>query len=33
MRRYADSGATSPCLGGIAKTDFDTTLEALAGSI
>jgi alkanesulfonate monooxygenase SsuD/methylene tetrahydromethanopterin reductase-like flavin-dependent oxidoreductase (luciferase family) len=33
VRRYADSGATSPCLGGIAKTDFDTTLEALAGSI
>ena len=33
VRRYADSGATSPCLGGIAKTDFDATLEALAGSI
>jgi alkanesulfonate monooxygenase SsuD/methylene tetrahydromethanopterin reductase-like flavin-dependent oxidoreductase (luciferase family) len=33
VRRYADSGATSPCLGGIAKTDFDTTLEALAGSL
>ena len=32
VRRYADSGATSPCLGGIAKTDFDATLEALAGS-
>jgi alkanesulfonate monooxygenase SsuD/methylene tetrahydromethanopterin reductase-like flavin-dependent oxidoreductase (luciferase family) len=30
--RYVDSGATSPCLGGISKTDFDTTLEALAGS-
>jgi alkanesulfonate monooxygenase SsuD/methylene tetrahydromethanopterin reductase-like flavin-dependent oxidoreductase (luciferase family) len=33
VRRYADSGATSPCIGGITKTDFDTALEALAGSI
>jgi alkanesulfonate monooxygenase SsuD/methylene tetrahydromethanopterin reductase-like flavin-dependent oxidoreductase (luciferase family) len=33
VRRYADSGALSPCIGGISKTDFDTTLEALAGSI
>jgi alkanesulfonate monooxygenase SsuD/methylene tetrahydromethanopterin reductase-like flavin-dependent oxidoreductase (luciferase family) len=33
VRRYADSGATSPCLGGISKTDFDATLEALAGSL
>jgi alkanesulfonate monooxygenase SsuD/methylene tetrahydromethanopterin reductase-like flavin-dependent oxidoreductase (luciferase family) len=33
VRRYADSGASSPCLGGIAKTDFDATLEALAGSL
>jgi alkanesulfonate monooxygenase SsuD/methylene tetrahydromethanopterin reductase-like flavin-dependent oxidoreductase (luciferase family) len=33
VRRYADSGAESPCLGGIAKTDFDATLEALAGSL
>ena len=33
VRRYADSGATSPCIGGISKTDFDTTLEALAGSL
>jgi alkanesulfonate monooxygenase SsuD/methylene tetrahydromethanopterin reductase-like flavin-dependent oxidoreductase (luciferase family) len=33
VRRYAESGATSPCLGGISKTDFDTTLEALAGSL
>jgi alkanesulfonate monooxygenase SsuD/methylene tetrahydromethanopterin reductase-like flavin-dependent oxidoreductase (luciferase family) len=32
VRRYADSGASSPCVGGIAKTDFDATLEALAGS-
>lgn len=33
VRGYADSGATSPCLGGIPKTDFDATLEALAGSV
>jgi alkanesulfonate monooxygenase SsuD/methylene tetrahydromethanopterin reductase-like flavin-dependent oxidoreductase (luciferase family) len=33
VRRYRDCGATSPCVGGIAKTDFDTTLEALAGSL
>ncbi len=32
-RRYADSGATSPCIGGISKTDVDTTLEALAGCL
>jgi alkanesulfonate monooxygenase SsuD/methylene tetrahydromethanopterin reductase-like flavin-dependent oxidoreductase (luciferase family) len=32
VRRYADCGATSPCLGGIPRTDFDATLEALAGS-
>jgi hypothetical protein len=33
VRRYRDCGATSPCVGGIAKTDFDLTLEALAGSL
>jgi alkanesulfonate monooxygenase SsuD/methylene tetrahydromethanopterin reductase-like flavin-dependent oxidoreductase (luciferase family) len=33
VRRYAESGATSPCLGGVSKTDFDATLEALAGSL
>jgi alkanesulfonate monooxygenase SsuD/methylene tetrahydromethanopterin reductase-like flavin-dependent oxidoreductase (luciferase family) len=33
VRRYADSGATSPCIGGISKTEFDTTLEALAGCL
>jgi alkanesulfonate monooxygenase SsuD/methylene tetrahydromethanopterin reductase-like flavin-dependent oxidoreductase (luciferase family) len=33
VRHYADSGATSPCIGGISKTDFDTTLEALAGCL
>ncbi|MEA2408633.1 MAG: hypothetical protein QOE69_2752 [Thermoleophilaceae bacterium] len=33
VRRYADSGASSPCLGGITGTDFDATLEALAKSL
>ena len=33
VRRYRDSGATSPCVGGIAGTDFDATLEALAKSL
>jgi alkanesulfonate monooxygenase SsuD/methylene tetrahydromethanopterin reductase-like flavin-dependent oxidoreductase (luciferase family) len=33
VRRYADSGTTSPCIGGISKTDVDTTLEALAGCL
>jgi hypothetical protein len=33
VRRYRDAGATSPCIGGVAKTDFDATLEALAGCL
>jgi hypothetical protein len=33
VQRYADSGTTSPCLGGIAKADLDATLEALAGCL
>jgi hypothetical protein len=33
VRRYAESGVTSPAIGGIAKTDFDATLEALAGCL
>jgi alkanesulfonate monooxygenase SsuD/methylene tetrahydromethanopterin reductase-like flavin-dependent oxidoreductase (luciferase family) len=33
VRRYRQAGATSPCIGGVAKTDFDATLEALAGSL
>jgi hypothetical protein len=33
VRRYAESGATSPCVGGIPGADFDATLEALAGSL
>jgi len=31
--RYREAGATSPAVGGVAKTDFDATLEALAGSL
>ncbi len=33
VRRYRDCGATSPCVGNISKTDFDATLEALAGCL
>lgn len=33
VRRYAEAGATSPSVGGIAGTDFDATLEALAQSL
>ncbi len=33
VRRYMDAGATSPCLGGVPKTDFDGTLQALAGLV
>jgi alkanesulfonate monooxygenase SsuD/methylene tetrahydromethanopterin reductase-like flavin-dependent oxidoreductase (luciferase family) len=33
VHRYREAGATSPCIGGIARTDFDATLEALAGSL
>jgi len=33
VRRYADSGVTSPAIGGIARTDFDATLDALAGCL
>jgi alkanesulfonate monooxygenase SsuD/methylene tetrahydromethanopterin reductase-like flavin-dependent oxidoreductase (luciferase family) len=32
VRRYVEAGTTSPAIGGIPKTDFDVTLEALAGS-
>jgi alkanesulfonate monooxygenase SsuD/methylene tetrahydromethanopterin reductase-like flavin-dependent oxidoreductase (luciferase family) len=31
VRRYLDAGTSSPCLGGIPRTDFDVTLKALAG--
>jgi F420-dependent oxidoreductase-like protein len=30
VERYLEAGATSPCIGGVAQTDFDATLEALA---
>jgi alkanesulfonate monooxygenase SsuD/methylene tetrahydromethanopterin reductase-like flavin-dependent oxidoreductase (luciferase family) len=33
VRRYRDAGATSPCVGPVARTDFDSTLEALAGAL
>jgi alkanesulfonate monooxygenase SsuD/methylene tetrahydromethanopterin reductase-like flavin-dependent oxidoreductase (luciferase family) len=33
VRRYRESGASSPCVGAIAKTDFDVTLEGLAGCL
>ena len=33
LRRYQEAGTTSPCVGAISKTDFDATLEALAGAI
>ncbi len=33
VRRYQECGAGSPCVGAIAKTDFDATLEALAGCL
>ena len=29
VQRYADAGATSPCVGGVPRTDFDATLEAV----
>jgi hypothetical protein len=31
VKRYQEAGATSPCIGGVPQTDFDETLEALAG--
>jgi len=33
LRRYAESGASAPCVGAIPRTDFDVTLEALAGAL
>jgi F420-dependent oxidoreductase-like protein len=33
LRRYREAGATSPCVGAVPKTDFDATLEALAGAL
>lgn len=31
VERYRQSGASSPCVGGIAKSDFDATLRATIG--
>ena len=33
VRAYHEAGATSPCVGGISGTDFDASLEALAGCL
>jgi alkanesulfonate monooxygenase SsuD/methylene tetrahydromethanopterin reductase-like flavin-dependent oxidoreductase (luciferase family) len=33
VRRYAEAGTTSPALSALPKTDFDATLEALAGRV
>ena len=33
IRRYREAGATSPCVGAVPRTDFDATLEALAGAL
>ncbi len=30
VRRYQDAGVTSPCVGGIPRTDYDAGLEAVA---
>jgi F420-dependent oxidoreductase-like protein len=31
VERYREAGATSPCIGGVQRTDFDITLKSLAG--
>jgi alkanesulfonate monooxygenase SsuD/methylene tetrahydromethanopterin reductase-like flavin-dependent oxidoreductase (luciferase family) len=33
VRRYSEAGASSPCISAIPRTDFDVTLEALAGCL
>jgi alkanesulfonate monooxygenase SsuD/methylene tetrahydromethanopterin reductase-like flavin-dependent oxidoreductase (luciferase family) len=33
VRRYRDCGTSSPCVSAIPKTDFDATLDALAGCL
>ncbi len=30
VRRYQDAGVTSPCIGGLPRTDFDAALEVVA---
>ena len=31
VERYREAGATSPCIGGVPRTDFDLTMKSLAG--
>ena len=33
VERYREAGATSPCVGPIARTDFESTLRAAAGTV
>jgi alkanesulfonate monooxygenase SsuD/methylene tetrahydromethanopterin reductase-like flavin-dependent oxidoreductase (luciferase family) len=33
VERYSAAGATSPCVGPIARTDFESTLRAAAGTV
>jgi hypothetical protein len=33
LKRYRDAGATSPHVGPVPRTDFDVTLEGLAGAL
>jgi alkanesulfonate monooxygenase SsuD/methylene tetrahydromethanopterin reductase-like flavin-dependent oxidoreductase (luciferase family) len=33
VERYQEAGATSPCVGPIPKTDFESTLRAAAGML
>jgi probable F420-dependent oxidoreductase len=33
VRNYREAGATSPCVAAVAKTDFDSTLDALASAL
>jgi hypothetical protein len=30
VTRYREAGATSPCIGGLPRTDFDGAMEAAA---
>jgi hypothetical protein len=31
VERYREAGASSPCIGGVPRTDFDLTMKSLAG--
>jgi alkanesulfonate monooxygenase SsuD/methylene tetrahydromethanopterin reductase-like flavin-dependent oxidoreductase (luciferase family) len=33
VRRYSEAGVTSPAIGAVARTDFDVSLESLAGAL